>query len=172
MNSALVVYKNVRPTIAADVFIADGSKVIGDVSIGQQSSIWYNSVLRGDVNYIRIGRLTNIQDGSVIHVDNINPAVIGDNVTVGHNVILHGCEVADNCLIGMGAILLSGSRIGENCIIGAGAIVTQGKVIPPNSLVLGAPGKVIRPISADEIESTLYSAKFYYELAGQYSSVE
>ncbi|MBP2651056.1 MAG: ferripyochelin binding protein (fbp) [Firmicutes bacterium] len=165
-------FNSVAPALAEDVFLADGVRVIGAVTISAGCGIWYNAVLRGDVNFIRIGKFTNIQDGSVVHVDHINPAIVGDYVTVGHNALVHGCVVGDNCLIGMGAVLLSGSKIGDNCIIGAGAVVTQGKVIPPNSLVLGSPGRVTREVSEAEIADLKHSAQFYYELAGQYSSVK
>ncbi|MBP2642200.1 MAG: ferripyochelin binding protein (fbp) [Firmicutes bacterium] len=166
---SIIAFQDKLPLLADDVFLAEGVRIIGDVVVREECGIWYNSVLRGDVNAIRIGKCTNIQDGSVIHVDHVHAAIIGDGVTVGHNVILHGCEVGANCLIGMGAIVLSGARIGENSIVGAGTVVTQGKVIPPNSLVIGTPGKIIRQITGQEIADIKDSAKHYHELRGQYS---
>ncbi|TDT47617.1 gamma carbonic anhydrase family protein [Fonticella tunisiensis] len=152
------------PKIHSEAFVADSADVIGDVEVGEGSSIWYRAVLRGDINSIRIGKNTNVQDGAVIHNDYKSPAVIGDNVTIGHNAIVHGATIKDNCLIGMGAVILNDAVIGENCIIGAGAIVTQGKVIPPESLVLGAPGRVVRSLTLEEIESIRRNADIYVNL--------
>lgn len=172
-NAKLFLYKDKSPVIAERAYIAEGVRVIGDVVIGHGSSIWFNSVVRGDVNYIRIGSYTNIQDGSVVHVQtDTNPTIVGDYITVGHNVILHGCTVGNNCLIGMGAIILNGAEIGENCIIGAGTLVTEGKKIPPNSLVLGSPGRIVRPVSAEEIEKVRQSAIHYYEISLNYYTQE
>lgn len=152
------------PKIHSQAFVADSADVIGDVEVGEGSSIWYRAVLRGDINSIRIGKNTNVQDGAVIHNDYNSPAVIGDNVTIGHNAIVHGAIIKDNCLIGMGAVILNDAVIGENCIIGAGAVVTQGKVIPPESLVLGAPGRVVRSLTQEEVESIRRNADIYVNL--------
>ncbi|MDP6778832.1 MAG: gamma carbonic anhydrase family protein [Candidatus Latescibacteria bacterium] len=127
-------------------YIAKGSVVIGDVALGKEASVWYNTVVRGDMAPITVGDQTNIQDLSVVHVDTGFPCAIGNRVSVGHRVILHGCTVEDDCLIGMGSILLNGVHLGEGSIVGAGAVVLQNTVIPPGSLVLGFPAKVVRPV--------------------------
>jgi carbonic anhydrase/acetyltransferase-like protein (isoleucine patch superfamily) len=127
-------------------YIAQGAVVLGDVQIGKDSSVWYNSVVRGDTDRITIGEATNIQDLSMIHADPGIPCVIGNRVTVGHRVILHGCIVEDDCLIGMGAIVLNGARIGRGSLVGAAALVLEGTVVPPESLVLGCPAKVVRQV--------------------------
>jgi carbonic anhydrase/acetyltransferase-like protein (isoleucine patch superfamily) len=144
-------------------FVAPNASVIGDVEIGDEVSIWFGAVIRGDITPIKIGAKTNIQDNCVLHEDYDIPLTVGDNVTVGHGVILHGCTIASNCLIGMGAIILNNAKIEENCIIGAGALITQNKIIPPNSLVIGSPAKVIRQVTAEEIELIQFSAKHYVE---------
>jgi len=146
-------------------FIAPGAEVAGDVELGKAASIWYHAVVRGDRAPIRIGRGSNIQDNCVIHVDAGFPVEIGENVTVGHGAILHGCTVGNQSLIGMGAILMNGCRIGKNCIVGAGTLITQGTVIPDNSLVLGNPGKVKRQVTEEEIEGNLRNARLYAEEA-------
>ncbi|SDF26355.1 gamma carbonic anhydrase family protein [Sporolituus thermophilus] len=165
MPEGILPFKNIFPKIEPSVLIAKGAQVIGDVAIGANASIWYNSILRGDVNFIRIGAYTNIQDNSTLHVMNGHPCVVGNYVTVGHNVILHGCTIADNCLIGMGAIILNGVEIGENCIIGAGTLLTEFKKIPPKSLVVGSPGKVVRSVADEEIQFIRQSAIHYHELS-------
>lgn len=133
-------------------FIAPGAQVLGDVSLGENASIWYNSVARGDMAPITIGANTNIQDLSMVHVDAGVPCTIGARVGVGHRVILHGCTVEDDCLIGMGAILLNGVHVGRGSVIAAGALLTEGTKVPPGSLVVGLPGKVVRPVDADLTE--------------------
>jgi carbonic anhydrase/acetyltransferase-like protein (isoleucine patch superfamily) len=153
--------------IAESVFLAPGSQVVGDVTIGENSSIWYNAVLRGDTNPIVIGVNTNVQDNAVLHVNRNRGLFIGDNVTIGHGAIVHGCTVGNNVLIGMGSIILDGVEIENNCIIGAGALVTANKVIPEGSMVYGNPAKVIRMLTQEEKESILVSAKNYCELALQ-----
>lgn len=167
--SALYNYQNFAPQIDSSVFIAAGAHVIGNVAIGAESSLWFNSVIRGDVNWIRIGERTNIQDLSMVHVDSAGwPTQIGDDVTVGHRVILHGCEIGHRVLIGMGAIVMNGVKIGEDAIIGAGALVTEGTVIPPKTLALGSPCKVKRELSDKEIQMIKLSALHYAELAQSY----
>lgn len=157
------------PKFPSTVFIEASAQVIGDVEIGEYSSVWFGSVVRGDVNYIRIGDRTNIQDNSVLHVTReSHPLVIGNEVTVGHRVTLHGCTVRDRVLVGMGAILLDGAEIGEGSIIGAGALVTEGVRIPPGSLALGVPARVKRPLTAEESAFLSRSARNYVDLAQIY----
>ena len=147
------------------VFIAPGAVVLGDVRLGEDVGIWYHATVRGDRSSITVGRGSNIQDNCVVHVEAEHPVVIGENVTIGHSAIVHGCTIGDNTLVGMGAILMNGCRIGKNCIIGAGAIVTEGKEIPDNSLVIGCPGKVLRQVTEEEIQKSLENARLYVEEA-------
>ena len=156
-------FRGVRPTIASTAYVDESAQVIGDVVIGDESSVWMNAVVRGDVNTIRIGRRTNIQDGTIVHVMRkpSHPTVVGDEVTVGHGVILHGCTVADRCLIGMGAVLLNGSSVGADCIVAAGTLLTEGVVVPPRSLVMGSPGKVRRALTDGEVAFIRDSAANY-----------
>lgn len=158
--------------IAEWVYIAEGVQIIGDVEIGENSSVWYNAVIRGDSNKIVIGENTNIQDNAVLHENHENALVIGDNVTIGHGAIVHGCTVGNNVLIGMGAIILDGAVIEKNCIIGAGALVTQNKVIPEGSLVFGNPAKVIRQLTEEEKDSILKNANQYADEASALISNE
>lgn len=147
-------FEGVLPKLDEKSYRADGSKVIGDVTMKEFSSIWYNTVVRGDVNRIEIGRYTNIQDNSVVHVADEHPTIVGDFVTVGHNAILHGCTIEDHCLIGMGATVLNGAVVGRGSIVAAGALVRENQIIPPNSLVVGMPGKVVKTIeSMDSIHA-------------------
>ena len=146
------VYKGIAPHIALTAFIESSAQIIGDVRVGEQSSVWFNCVLRGDVHHIRVGNYTNIQDGTVIHVTNERfPTIIGDCVTVGHAALLHGCTIKDRVLVGIGAIVLDNVTIGEESFIAAGALVTPGTVIPPRSMVMGSPAKVRREVTEDEI---------------------
>ncbi len=147
------------------VWIAPGAVVLGDVYLGEDVGIWYNAVVRGDRGRISIGSRSNIQDNCVVHTDLGYTVEIGENVTVGHGAIAHGCTIGDNTLVGMGAILMNGCKIGRNCIIGAGAIVTGGKVIPDGSLVIGNPGKIVRQVTEEEIEGNLRNARVYVEEA-------
>lgn len=156
--------KTKKPNINEDTFIAETADIIGDVSVGEGSSIWYGAIARGDLNYITIGKNTNIQDNSTLHVDSYDSLEIGDYVTIGHNVVAHGCKIGNNCIIGMGSIILNKAVIGDNCIIGAGSLITAGTIISPNSLVMGAPGKVKREISEDEIPSIRENALRYVKL--------
>ena len=147
-------YRGVLPRVHPTAFIDDSAQIIGDVEIGEESSVWMTVVMRGDVHRIRVGRRSNIQDGTVVHVMNqTHPTTIGDNVTVGHAALLHGCTVDDRCLIGMGAILLNGAHIGSDSIVAAGTLVVEEVKVPPRSLVVGSPGKVKRPLTDAEIES-------------------
>ncbi len=155
-------YKGILPRIDETAFVEDSARVIGDVEIGELSSIWFNVVVRGDVNYIRIGKRTNVQDNSVLHVTkDVYPLIIGDDITIGHGVILHGCTLKGRSLIGMGAVVLDGVVVEEDCIIGAGAVVTEGSNIPQGSLVLGVPGKVVRGLREEEKARILRSAQNY-----------
>ncbi len=156
---------NTQPTIDPEAFIAEGAVVRGDVRIERNASIWYNAVLRGDVDSIAVGEGSNIQDGCVVHVDRGCPVRIGRNVTVGHGAIVHGCTIGDGTLIGMGAIILNGAVIGEGCIVGAGALVTQGKHIPAGTLVVGSPARTVRAVTPEEREHNLANAQLYVEEA-------
>ena len=162
-------YRGIVPTIDPSVYIDPGAQVIGDVVIGPRSSVWCNTVIRGDVNTIRIGARTNIQDLSVLHVTRRTASlVIGDEVTVGHGVILHGCRVADRCLIGIGAIVLDGVEIESDCLIAAGSLVAPGTRIPSGHLAKGSPAKVARPLRPDELAHLKQSAANYVEHAAAY----
>ncbi len=155
--------RTAHPTIAASAYIDQSAQVIGDVAIGDESSVWMNAVIRGDVNYIRIGRRTNIQDGAIVHVmrEPSHPTIVGDDVTVGHGVVLHGCTVGDRCLIGMGAILLNGSTVGDDSIVAAGTLLPEGAAVPARSLVMGSPGKVRRPLTDQEVAFVKQSSTNY-----------
>ncbi len=145
-------FQNFSPKIHETAFVADDAIVIGDVEIGTESSVWFGSILRGDVNYIRIGKRTNIQDGTIIHVSSkTHPTILEDEITLGHRVTLHGCHIETNCLIGIGAIILDGVRVGRNSLVAAGSLLTPNTNIPPRSLVLGSPAKVKRELSDAEV---------------------
>ena len=165
----LYTYHDKRPRIPESVFIAPGAVIIGDVEIGEDTSIWFNCVVRGDVNWIRIGSATNIQDGSVLHVTSRDaPLQIGDNVTVGHAAILHGCTVQDYCLIGMGATILDGAKIGAYSLVAAGSLVREGETIPNHSLVAGVPAIVKRTLDDNEIAILRRSAERYVQYKNAY----
>ena len=144
-------------------FIADGARLVGDVKLGQNVSIWYNAVLRGDVCQIIVGDNSNVQDCCVVHGQQGKPVIIGKGVSVGHGAILHGCTVGDNSLIGMGAIVLDGAVVGKNCIIGAGAVVTQNTIVPDNSMFLGCPAKFVKTVSDEQAESNRQNAIHYVQ---------
>ena len=156
--------EQVHPT----AFIAAGAVVLGDVTVDEEASIWFNAVVRGDSEAVRIGRRTNIQDGAILHADPGFPCQIGDNVTVGHAAIVHGATVADDVLIGMRAVVLNGAQIGRHSIIGAGAVVPEGMVVPPCSLVLGMPGKVKRELAAEDFARIEHAAAHYVAAAAEY----
>lgn len=161
-ENKLFPYQKSFPKLHDSVFLASGSKIIGDVEIGQNSSVWYNTVIRGDVHYIKIGHMTNVQDNSMLHVTNGKfPLNIGDKVTIGHSVTLHGCILKDNCLIGMGAIILDGAVVESNSMVAAGAVIKPGFTVPSGKLVGGIPAKVIRDLSQEEIEDLQSSAERY-----------
>lgn len=157
-----------QPTIDATAWIAPNATVIGDVHLAANSSLWWSAVLRGDNDPIRIGANSNIQDGSVLHTDEGVPLTVGDNVTVGHLVMLHGCTVGNGALIGIKSVILNGAVIGEHCLIGANSLIPEGKVIPPRSLVMGSPGKVIRQLDDEEVARIAYSARLYVANAQRY----
>ena len=156
-------FEGITPTLTedGDFWVAPNAQVIGRVRIESAASIWFGAVLRGDNEYITVGSGSNIQENCVCHTDIGFPLVIGMGCTIGHNAILHGCEIGDNSLIGMGATVLNGARIGQNCLIGAGALVPEGKVIPDNSLVVGMPGKVVRTLDANVVDDLKASALGY-----------
>ncbi|MBE9528975.1 MAG: gamma carbonic anhydrase family protein [Proteobacteria bacterium] len=163
-------FKSIYPKLHETVFTVESAAIIGDVEIGADSSIWFNAVVRGDVHYIRIGERTNIQDNSTLHVTHdTHPLVLGNDITAGHNVTLHGCTIEDRCLIGMGAIILDGAVVGSDSMIGAGALVTEGMVVPPGSLVVGVPGKVKRALTDDEKAGILQSATNYIKYAKDFT---
>lgn len=164
-------FKGVLPKLGHGVFLVDSSEVIGDVIIGAQSSLWFNVVVRGDVNFIRIGARTNVQDGSVIHVTHKqHPTVIGDDVTIGHNVTLHGCRIGNRCLIGMGAVIMDGVEIADDVLIAAGSLVTPGSSIPAGTLYAGAPARFKRTLTAAEILDLKQSAANYLHYVKGYRS--
>jgi carbonic anhydrase/acetyltransferase-like protein (isoleucine patch superfamily) len=155
-------YLGRMPVVHASVYVDPSAQVIGDVEIGAESSVWMNAVVRGDVNYIRIGARSNVQDGTIVHVmHDTHPTIIGDDVTLGHAVIAHGCTIQNRVLIGMGAVLLNGAEIGEDSIVAAGSLVTEGARVPPRSLVMGSPAKVKRALDAGQIASILEYASNY-----------
>ena len=155
-------YRGVLPRIASSAYVDESAQVVGDVEIGEESSVWMSVVIRGDVHRIRIGRRSNVQDGTVVHVmKDTHPTTIGDNVTIGHAAVVHGCTIEDQCLIGMGAILLNGSHIGTGSIVAAGTLVTEEMKVPPRSLVMGSPGKVRRLLTQAEVaEIQMYADRY------------
>ncbi len=153
------------PAIHPTVRIAEGAVVRGRVTLGENVNIWYNAVLRGDVDAIEVGADTNIQDGCIVHEDFGRPVHIGCRVTVGHGAILHGCTIGDDTLVGMGAIVLNGATVGTGCIVGAGALVTQGTVVPDGSVALGSPARVVRQVTAEELEHSRANARLYVDEA-------
>ena len=166
-------FRSTEPKIHQTAFIAEDAVIIGDVEIGGDSSVWFGSIIRGDVNFIRIGARTNIQDGTIIHVSSkTHSTVLEDEITVGHRVTLHGCHVESGCLIGIGAILMDGVRVGANSLVGAGSLLTPGTRVPPRSLVLGSPAKVKRELTDDEIAYLDRSWRNYIELKQHYLTVD
>lgn len=163
--------ENKTPIIDKTCFVAPDVEVIGEVTLGENANVWYGCVLRGDINKIIIGKNTNLQECTVVHVDRkqgdskYGETIVGDNVTIGHRALIHGCKIEDNCLIGMGAIVLSGAKIGEGSIIGAGALIKENDVIPSRSLVVGLPGKVRGKVSDERYQAIIKSAEHYVELA-------
>ena len=156
--------------IDESAYIAKGAIVLGDVTVGADSSIWFHSTVRADRGKITIGKGSNIQDNAVVHVDEGFPVSIGNHVTIGHSAVIHGCTIEDNTLVGMGAILLNGAKIGRNSVIGAGALVTQNMIVPEGALVIGSPGKVVRQVTKEEIASSLRNAEEYVEEGKRYKA--
>ena len=161
-------YEGKKPRLGARVFVAENATLIGDVQIADDASIWYGVVLRGDINFIRIGARANIQDNSVMHVEHETPAIVGDEVTVGHSATVHGCTIGRGALIGIGATVLSHAKVGEFALIGAGALVPEGMEVPPRTLVLGVPGRVKRDLTPDELARLDRSWKNYVNYKDQY----
>lgn len=157
------------PVLGEGSWVADSAQVIGDVVMAQDASVWFGAVVRGDTETIHIGARSNIQDGSVLHADHGKPLTIGADVTVGHQVMLHGCTIGDNALIGIQAVVLNGAKIGRNCIVGAGSVVTEGKEFPDNSLILGAPAKVVRQLDEASAERLRESAAHYVDNARRFA---
>ncbi len=170
-------FKGMNPKLGKNTWVAPSADVVGDVTCGEDCSIWFGSVVRGDVHTIKIGNRVNIQDLSMIHVTHYkkedksdgNPTIIGDDVTIGHRVMLHGCEIEDACLIGMSATILDGAVIGKESIVGAGALVTKNKIFPPRSLIVGSPAKVVRELNDDEVKELYASAKRYVKFKSDYN---
>lgn len=158
-------FKGRIPNLGKNVFIAEGAQIIGDVHISEEGSVWYNSVIRGDLASIKIGKRSNIQDMTVIHVNQGQPVVIEDEVSIGHSVILHGCTIKKGSLIGMGAIILNGAVIGEESLVAAGSLITENKTFPPRVLLMGSPAKVVRELTEKEILSLYSTANRYVEKA-------
>jgi carbonic anhydrase/acetyltransferase-like protein (isoleucine patch superfamily) len=158
------------PDVAGSAWVADSAQVIGRVTLAEDASVWFNATLRGDSEHLSIGRGSNIQDGSVLHADAGFPLVLGEGVTVGHQVMLHGCTVGENSLIGIGAVVLNGARIGRNSLVGAGALVTEGKEFPDGVLIVGSPAKVVRELSPAQIEGLKASARHYIDNSRRYST--
>jgi carbonic anhydrase/acetyltransferase-like protein (isoleucine patch superfamily) len=172
----LLKFKKWFPKIKKSTWVAPSADVIGNVKIGKDSSIWFGAVVRGDVHKVRIGKRTSIQDLSMVHVTHYkkddmsdgNPTIIGDDVTIGHKVMLHGCTIEDGCLIGMSATILDGAVVGKGSIVGAHSLVTQNKVFPPNSLIIGSPAKVVKTLSKEESNSLIAHAARYVEFKNEY----
>lgn len=161
-------FKEFYPKIKQSAWVAPSADVIGNVKVDENSSIWFGCVIRADVNEVKIGKNTNIQDLSMIHTDTNSKTILGDNVTIGHKVMLHGCKVEDNCLIGMSATILDNAVIGEGSIVGANSLVTQGKKFPPRSLIMGSPAKVVKELSQEEVEGLIKHAQHYVDYKNDY----
>lgn len=169
MTALLRSLGELRPRLGRGVFLAETCAVIGDVALGDEASVWYAAVLRGDVMSIRVGARTNLQDGAIVHVTSEQlGTVIGSDCTIGHGAIIHACTIEDHCLIGMGSTVLDGAVVGRGSLIGAGSLVTPGTIIPPGSLVIGSPARVKRPVNSKEREQIEYGAAHYVELARRY----
>lgn len=172
-SARIVTFAGVSPTLGPDVFIADTARVIGRVTLGAGTSVWFGTVVRGDVHDITVGARTNLQDLTLVHVTTGRYATaIGDDVTVGHRAVLHGCRIGNRVLVGMGAIVMDGATVGDEAMVGAGALVTPGTVIPPGMLALGSPAKVVRPLKPEELTLVRHSAPHYFELARIYRAAE
>jgi carbonic anhydrase/acetyltransferase-like protein (isoleucine patch superfamily) len=159
----------ISPRMGEGAWVADSGQVIGNVEMGDNASVWFGAVARGDTELIKIGRNTNVQDLSVLHADEGSPLTVGENVTIGHQVMLHGCTIGDNSLIGIQAVVLNNARIGRNCIVGAGSVVTEGKEFPDNSLIIGAPAKVVRTLDDAAAARLRQSAEHYVDNARRFA---
>ncbi len=166
--SQIFAYRGMMPKIAENVYLAEGARIVGDVTLAEGANVWFNTVVRGDIQRVEVGKYTNLQDNVTVHVMSSEPTIIGDYVTVGHGAIVHCSRVGNNTLIGMGAILLGHSVIGNNCVVGAGSVVTQHKIFPDNVLIYGDPARVIRDLREDEIKALHQSAVDYYDIALKY----
>jgi carbonic anhydrase/acetyltransferase-like protein (isoleucine patch superfamily) len=160
----------ISPTIPESAYVADSAQVMGNVQLGEHSSVWFGAVIRGDTEHIHIGEGSNIQDGSVLHADFGTPLTIGKRVTVGHKVMLHGCTIGDGTLIGIGAVILNNAKIGKDCLVGAGSLVTEGKVFPDGSVIMGSPAKVVRSLSPEQIQGVHLMAQHYIDNALRYKA--
>jgi carbonic anhydrase/acetyltransferase-like protein (isoleucine patch superfamily) len=158
----------IAPRLHPSAYVAESAEVIGNVELEEGASIWFGAILRGDNDLMRIGRGSNVQDGSVLHSDPGFPLVLGEDVTIGHLVMLHGCTIGDGTLVGIGAVVLNGARIGRNCLVGAGALVTEGKEFPDNSMIVGAPAKVLKELSPEQAARMRHAATHYVENAARY----
>ena len=167
---ALYQLENLVPTVHESAWVADSAQVMGNVQLAEDSSVWFGVVIRGDTDTISVGRGSNIQDNSVLHADSGMPLTIGDNVTVGHQVMLHGCTIGEGSLIGIQAVVLNGAKIGKNCLVGAGSLVTEGKEFPDGSMILGSPAKAVKQLSPEQIEGLKMSAKHYVDNARRYKT--
>ena len=167
---AIYELEQVSPTLAESAWVADSAQVMGRVDLAAHTSIWFGAVIRGDTESIVIGEGSNIQDGSVLHADVGRPLRVGKHVTVGHKVMLHGCTIGDESLIGIGAIVLNGAKIGKNCLVGAGSLVTEGKEFPDGSMIMGSPAKVVRSLAPEQMEAVRLSAKHYVANAQRFKS--
>ena len=167
---ALYQLDELAPRLAPGAWVADSAQVIGNVELGVNASVWFCAILRGDTELLKIGSGSNVQDGSVLHADVGFPVTLGENVTVGHKVMLHGCTVGDGSLIGIGAVVLNGAKIGRHCLVGAGALVTEGKEFPDGSMIIGSPAKVVRQLMPDQIAGLLRSATHYVANAKRFSA--
>ena len=165
---ALYELDGVAPQVAESAWVADSGQVMGPGVLGEDSSVWFGAVLRGDTETITVGRGSNVQDASVLHADHGFPLVIGERVTVGHQVMLHGCTIGDESLIGIGAVVLNGAKIGKHCLVGAGALVTEGKEFPDGSMIIGSPAKAVRQLSPEQIAGLKRSAQHYVDNARRY----
>ena len=164
----LLSHKGIAPRLHPSVFVAEGARIVGDVEIGEDSSVWFNAVIRGDILPIRIGRRTNVQDGCVLHTRGGFPLAVGDEVTIGHGATAHGCTIGDLCLLGIGCVVLDGSVIGRGSVIGSGAVVPPGTIVPPHSLLMGVPGKVVRDLGAESAERNRAYSDRYVRYAVSY----
>lgn len=168
---SIITHEGIAPRIHASAFVAEGAHIIGNVELGENASVWFNSVLRGDINSIHIGDRTNIQDGSILHVTSELAVHVGNDVTVGHRAIVHGCRVEDGSLIGMGSVILDRARIGKQALVAAGAVVLEGFVVPDGMLAAGVPAKILRPLTGKEKLSLLESAEHYVKYAQSFRSI-